>query len=282
MNEHLLFLIPPIVNIIHDYLQKLIVILHKTGINLFDGKTILPFLDYQTYRPDNLLISQKDIIQSFSLGKWMDLTDINSFCLKKEWVGYNIITESSSIYLIGGDAFADVKISYKFNLDDNSILQLPSMNYVRYDHTLTILGDRIYAIGGRCYNNILDTVEYYENNKWINVKSMNKPRYNHKSVIHKGKIFVFGGFNGSKQRLTVERYDPEENTWKDITYIPLNKHPFKVINFENLIYIIGGSFPSWTLHDKESTVIDIYDPDLNKWSIFETNSIYEDVYLAIL
>ena len=286
MSDYLsLFLIPPIVDIILAYSENLIVILHKYGINLFDGKEILPFLDYENYRPDNLWISKiKENIRLFSLGKWIELTDINSFLSQKEWIKYSFITESSSIYLIGGDAFADLKISYKFNLVDNSRIELPSMNSKRCWHSLTILENRLYAIGGHFYNDVPATDEYYDGNKWINIKRMNIPRSNHQSIVHKGKIYVFGGNFISQDILPVERYDPEENTWTNITYIPLNRHSFKVISFENLIYIIGGSIMLWNRYsnNEKCEKIDIYNPDINEWSTCETGAFYEDVHLSIL
>ncbi len=63
----------------------------------------------------------------------------------------------------------------------------------------------------------LNTAEYYDTRgrytKWIKISPMNQSRFGVGCCIMDGNVYAVGGSDGTNLR-TVERYDPDTNTWK--------------------------------------------------------------------
>ena len=82
---------------------------------------------------------------------------------------------------------------------------LPSMNTQRCFHTLAVLDEKIYSIGG--YNPEaragVATVELYDPRmpSWVAVKPMKYSKACHSSAVLGGSIFTFGGLEDPEQNI---------------------------------------------------------------------------------
>lgn len=77
--------------------------------------------------------------------------------------------------------------------------------------------------GGYDRAECLKCVELYdpETNLWDTLSSMKEARGRFDIAVVKGKVYAIGGSNGTTELATVEKYDPQEKKWTQITPLPL-------------------------------------------------------------
>lgn len=84
-----------------------------------------------------------------------------------------------------------------------------------------------------------------DNWKWEVVRPQGKPVARHEAsfVAHQNKIYLIGG----RRINPVSVYDPEHNTWTDLSPSPLELHHFQAVVWGEGIYLMGamtGKYPS--------------------------------------
>ena len=129
---------------------------------------------------------------------------------------------------------------------------LASMSTGRTAPAVAVVGNAIYAIGGRsrtggpCSGNPLTSVERYDIDRdaWAPVASLPFARSDAAAAAVGGKIYLFGGCDAAGTFLTdVDVYDPVTDTWSDA---PTDMdHPgraamYAVATKGNEVYVIGG------------------------------------------
>lgn len=72
------------------------------------------------------------------------------------------------------------------------------------------------------------------------LRQMNTPRAKFSTVDIDGKIYVLGGVNDDGIVKTVERYNYKNDTWEDVTQLPVDIRDFGAAAIGNTIYIAGG------------------------------------------
>lgn len=60
-------------------------------------------------------------------------------------------------------------------------------------------------------------------------------------------IYVVGGYNGAQQLASVERYDPETNTWEFCRPMSIARSALSLAVIDNKLYAIGNKYNS-TIH----------------------------------
>lgn len=86
-----------------------------------------------------------------------------------------------------------------------------------------MLNQRKLCLGGFDGSMPLNTAEYIDprsrktpdpkRGKWIKIAPMNQARFGVGCCVMDGKVYAVGGSDGTNLR-TVERYDPDLDTWK--------------------------------------------------------------------
>ena len=71
-----------------------------------------------------------------------------------------------------------------------------------------------------------------------NMQPMKQARESFEAVCIKGEVYVFGGNDGVI--MSVEKYSPVTNTWKDVTEMSGDRSSFTACSFMDSIYIVGG------------------------------------------
>jgi len=178
----------------------------------------------------------------------------------------SIITKQGLIYLTGGSGggitkdknFNDV---YIYDPIDQTLKQKAKMNYARNSHGICVFQDHIYVVGG-CIDEEGYTTqcERYEINKyyqksvgqWEKIAPLNKSAYAPTLVnLNDAFLYKIGGvLNLQTINNFIERYDPRENIWTEITYnlSGINQEEFSLTAYagcvpitEDEIIIFGGS-----------------------------------------
>eukprot|EP00039_Didymoeca_costata_P001922 m.56275 g.56275 ORF g.56275 m.56275 type:complete len:246 (+) comp11028_c0_seq2:100-837(+) len=143
--------------------------------------------------------------------------------------------------------------------------------YNMYVYTLTTLYGNMYAVGG--YGDDggrVRSVERYDEaaNVWHEVAGLNSVRSALGCAELDGHIYVAGGYgpslpnaqNNNHKLSTVERYNPDNNTWTLVKPLGQARAHVCLIGYQGKLWAIGG-------YDGEhaSQRVECYDPVKDKW-----------------
>ncbi len=147
-----------------------------------------------------------------------------------------------NIYLFGGcstDPHANV---YRYNVLNNTWLQLSPMPTARMMHYACVLHGWVYITGGWETKTVeLDTVLRYNpsSDTWKYVSPMSVPRSAHSGFVLNGSMYIVGGSNhihGAQYAATynhriedltsVEKYDPVHDTWSNVADLNIGRRFF--------------------------------------------------------
>jgi N-acetylneuraminic acid mutarotase len=87
-------------------------------------------------------------------------------------------------------------------------------------------------------------------------------RQEHGAAALNGEVYVLGGFTPDVTS-SVQAYDPEGNTWRDVADFPAQFHHPNVAVVEGLLYVVGFHV-GMSLRDADGRVF-AYDPAENEW-----------------
>lgn len=136
------------------------------------------------------------------------------------------------------------------------------MTMLRSRVGVTVMNNKLYAIGGYNGSERLSTVEAFDpvTNSWSKVAPMNCKR----SAVGAGTLFnrlyACGGYDGVSSLSTVESYNPEIDQWSMVASMSKHRSASGVVPFEGHIYALGG-------HDGLSIFdsVERYDPQTGQW-----------------
>jgi len=212
---------------------------------------------------------------------------------------HSVSVVNNRIYAIGGYHYEyeydyDNQVSIKnesypvaateeYNPATDSWTTQSPMPTARYIHSVSVVNNRIYAIGGYTWDNtsytLLDANEEYDpaTGSWIVKSPMPTARYYHSASVVNNRIYAIGGYtwdNTISKSLDVnEEYDPNADTWTTRSPMPTDRYVAGVGVLNNKIYVIGGYhyyYDSDTYPDNyEYYVTDTneeYDPATGSWT----------------
>ncbi|QHZ51333.1 Kelch repeat-containing protein [Paenibacillus larvae] len=127
--------------------------------------------------------------------------------------------------------------------------------------TSSVVGDKVYVIGGHDGLNSLSKLEIYDTttNTWTSGKDMPTGRDDLTSSAVGNKIYVIGGYNGDNLS-KLEIYDTTTNTWAAGTNMPTARKKLTSGVIGDRIYVIGGNY------DNDHNKLEIYDTTTNTWT----------------
>ncbi|KAL7985136.1 hypothetical protein Chor_003706 [Crotalus horridus] len=153
-----------------------------------------------------------------------------------------------------------------------------SLHQARSGLGVTVVGGMVYAIGGEKDSMIFDCTERYDpiTKQWATVASMNHPRCglgpkpcNIRTSATKIAYLCktrceecLGGWIGAEIGTSVERFDPEENTWEIVGSMAVPRYNFGCCEIRGLIYVVGGI----SNEEIELCSVEVYDPLAKRWS----------------
>ena len=181
------------------------------------------------------------------------------------------VTHGGLLYTIGGryEGYNNLEV-YNPVMDEWNTL--PEMPTGRVGLGAAVVGNKIYAIGGRDGNSPhsgspLNVVEVYDIAKgaWSEEDYTPMPTSRmdiYSTISHNGKIYVIGGYDGASALDTVEMYDPTKDEWVALEPMTTPRSNLTASIKGNTIYAIGGIN---TAGSKLSTV-EAYDINSGEWA----------------
>ena len=171
-------------------------------------------------------------------------------------VDFGIGVVDGKIYLIGGSMRAnreEIDRVDVYNPATDTWAKGREMPTPRSNLSVAVVGNRIYAIGGLAgwprVNFGLTVIEEYDttSRQWREKGDMLDTRDWFKTVVVRDSIYLIGGsiWKGvgfAREYLaSVNVYDPQEDTWRDIPAMPTPFTPKGAVVINGRIYVFGGS-----------------------------------------
>ncbi|KAK3565699.1 hypothetical protein QTP86_014172 [Hemibagrus guttatus] len=151
------------------------------------------------------------------------------------------------VYLVGGDnntsGFRAESRCWRYDPRHNSWCDIEPLQQQHADHCVCVVGDFIYAIGGRDYSIELDCVERYipQKNTWEYVAPLKREVYAHAGAVIDGKIYIACGRRGMAYLKETYCYDPCANQWSACAEGPVERAWHGMVVYGGRTYVIGGS-----------------------------------------
>jgi Kelch motif protein len=154
-------------------------------------------------------------------------------------------------YTLGGRFIGARTDLWSYNPVSDTWTVLSSMPVGRAGLGVAVVGDAIYAIGGRtatggpCTGGPLSDVERYDiaSDTWTTVAPLPSPRSDLAASVVGGKVYVFGGCRTQASILhDVDVYDPVTDTWdtSPADMPTARAGMYAVANKGGTVYVIGG------------------------------------------
>ncbi|XP_055386217.1 ring canal kelch protein-like isoform X5 [Condylostylus longicornis] len=169
------------------------------------------------------------------------------------------------LLVIGGQAPKAIRSVECYDLREERWYQAAEMPNRRCRAGLSVLGDKVYAVGGFNGSLRVRTVDVYDpnNDTWTTCNSMEARRSTLGVAVLNGCIYAVGGFDGSNGLNSAEMYDPKIQEWQFIASMSTRRSSVGVGVVNALLYAVGG-------YDGASrqclASVEKYDPHTNLWS----------------
>jgi N-acetylneuraminic acid mutarotase len=157
------------------------------------------------------------------------------------------------VYLVGG--FGDgvpepraVAHAWRYDVDGRRWEEMPDMPTARGALALAVVGDRMYAIGGRDPRGELatDLVEIYdfESGEWSEGTPMRTARDHMGATVSNGMIYAVGGRAAHGNAYTdFARYDPRADEWEELPRLPYPASGIGLAEVGGKLVTAGGEDP---------------------------------------
>jgi uncharacterized protein (TIGR03437 family) len=126
-----------------------------------------------------------------------------------------------------------------------------------------VIGQKIYALGGRAGSTIMNVNEVYDTttNTWTTAAPMLTARWDAATAVVNNILYAIGGGTSSGNTSNiVEAYDPTSNTWSTKAAMPISVNSIYAVVENGIIYVVGGYNGA-----RVNTVV-AYDPVADTWS----------------
>jgi N-acetylneuraminic acid mutarotase len=162
--------------------------------------------------------------------------------------------------------------------------RLADLNKARSLHTVNVVNEKIYVIGG--HNKQENSIEVFDMSlgSWAMVGYMKSYRVACSGCAVDGKIYMIGGHNIRSYNL-VDVYDPVMNTWESKAPMLNHRTAPGTAAVEEKIYAIGGfSSQSQVGHEQNHNIktIEEYNPYSDTWIIKSSMPVLHCVHPVVI
>jgi N-acetylneuraminic acid mutarotase len=158
----------------------------------------------------------------------------------------NSFSNNNCIYLVGGEARPSRNVLNTvtaFIPETHVWKTLSPMATCRRGAAITILNDKLFAIGGSDGKQALHSLEMYdiENDSWSSYPSMNEARSSVACEVLNDEIYAVGGYDGHTQCLSsVEKFSVKRGTWTYVSSMMTSRSMLGVAVIDGVLFAIGG------------------------------------------
>ena len=186
----------------------------------------------------------------------------------------SLVNLNEEVYLVGGSrrkefrdltgGRGDKKRVERYDTDEMRWVKLASLPNARFRHACTVLGGKIYAIGGAIGGNVSASVVVYDPafDRWVEGISLPEVVENGRAIVLNGSIYFIGGENKSGGLMDiVYRFRPGEMEWERMAPMPSARSGVRLVVYNERIWAIGNDEPG----AQEYGIVESYDPLLDNW-----------------
>uniref|UniRef100_A0A8C9X6F6 Kelch-like family member 33 n=1 Tax=Sander lucioperca TaxID=283035 RepID=A0A8C9X6F6_SANLU len=187
---------------------------------------------------------------------------------------HEVAVLKGQLYVFGGKKYYGISDSvnsvYRYDPFQNNWESLAEMQQKRCSFSVVVLDGKIYAIGGHCADEYIESVERF----YINVFSfsfmwpLDLPLGGHVANVSQGRIFVSGGLSSHHQFLSsMFLYHPETGS----TYLANMAKPRAchcMVTLGECLYVAGGFTAADDMSFVDQLACEVYNPVADSWTAF--------------
>ncbi|KAK2899964.1 kelch-like protein 13 [Channa argus] len=187
---------------------------------------------------------------------------------------HEVAVLKGQLYVIGGKKYygtGDTLNSvYGYDPLQNHWEKLAEMQERRSNFSVVVLDEKIYAIGGFCDPEHIDSVEQFcpTANAWSFTSSLDLPLSGHMAKFLKGKIYMSGGKNSDFASLaSMILYHPETgSTYLSNMTTARAHHCMETLG--ECLYVAGGITTDNNINIVDQLACEMYNPAADSWTVF--------------
>ncbi|XP_034384819.1 kelch-like protein 32 isoform X2 [Cyclopterus lumpus] len=180
------------------------------------------------------------------------------------------------LFVVGGEVehatgrTCAVRTACRYDSRGNCWTEIAPMKACREHFVLGVLGQYLYAVGGRNeLRQVLPSVERYcpKRNKWMFVQPFDRSLSCHAGCVAESLLWVSGGVTNTAQyqnRLMV--YDPEQDQWLARSPMLQRRVYHVMAAVRRQLYVLGGNDLDYNNDRILVRHIDSYNMDLDQWT----------------
>ncbi len=139
----------------------------------------------------------------------------------------------------------------------------------RHSFATTIYNNQIYTIGGYDnssghYSNIIQSWNGNNWNQVISIPSLQSELLGSVASSYNGSLYIIGGSDMTTKTAVNIVSIWNGSYWSTGTPMPTPRISFGIVEYNNMIYVMGGSNGN-TLQTQFYSIIEIYNPATNQW-----------------
>lgn len=158
------------------------------------------------------------------------------------------VAHRGRLYYVGGlqdNGATAVALADVYDPATDSWTSLPDMPTPRDHLGLAVVGERLYAVGGRAaaFDTEVDATQAFDlaTGKWSGgLAPLPTLRAGFATAVVDGEIVTIGGESAKGPHDEVEGYDPATNLWRTLAPVPLPRHGIQGVGFAGAEWIAGG------------------------------------------
>ena len=184
-----------------------------------------------------------------------------------------VVVFGGFLYVLGGCATqcahgeSAVNMVHRYDPRFNSWYQVAPMLSRRAYFFAGVVGNHLYAIGGKFKDGSLASAEFYDpdTNRWELVSPMPSAYHSHAGAVYSGRIYISGGYSNNHFTPDLQRFDTIQ--WEDMAPMltPRGWHVMAAVG-ERLI-VAGGCNLNTSQQALPVLQAESYDPTVDQWTL---------------
>ncbi|KAF7990310.1 hypothetical protein HCN44_000115 [Aphidius gifuensis] len=170
------------------------------------------------------------------------------------------------LLVVGGQAPKAIRSVECYDFKEEKWYQVSELPTRRCRAGLSVLGGRIYAVGGFNGSLRVRTVDVYDGNadQWSGCAGMEARRSTLGVAVLGNCIYAVGGFDGTTGLNSAEVYDPRTHEWRMISSMFTRRSSVGVGVVKGLLYAVGGYDG---LSRQCLSSVECYCPEKDQWKL---------------